>query len=171
GKGVSCGGSQNSNFFASASTAYSVVGNQFLPYPQRGSNPPPLFNSQRYIYMSRGDQRYNAGLLAHVDINDMLKPYAEFGFMQDKTTLVIAPSGLFQTNPLDPSGNGRFSVNCSNPLLRAQEAAILCTPAQIAADAANPGAVSADVGIGRRNVEGGGRVGFFNHTNYRAVAG
>jgi iron complex outermembrane recepter protein len=171
GRGVSCGGSQNSNFFQYPSTAYSVLGNQFVPYPHRGSIPPPEFNSQRYIYMSRGDERYNAGLQAHIDINDMVKPYAEFGFMQDKTTLIIAPSGLFQSNPLDPTGNGRFSINCSNPLLSAQEAAILCTPAQIAADAANPGSVSADVNIGRRNVEGGGRVGFFDHTNYRAVAG
>lgn len=170
--GVVCTGSQNSNFFQIADgNAYSVVGSQFLPWPQNNSVPPAFFNSQPYIYMSRGDQRYNGGFFAHVDINDHFKPYAEFGFMDDQTRIAVAPSGLFQTNPLDPTGNGNFNINCSNPLLSAQEAAILCTPAQIAADGANPGSVSANVNIGRRNIEGGGRQSFWEHTNYRGVAG
>ena len=170
--GVTCGGSANSNWFgAPDGTVYSVVGNQFLPWPQAGSNPPALFNSQRYIFASRGDQRYNAGLLAHVELSEAFKPYAEFGFMNDRTNVDVAPSGLFQSNPLDPTGNGNFLVNCSNPLLSAQEAAALCTPAQIAADSAVPGSVSAAVDIGRRNVEGGGRQAYFEHTNYRAVVG
>ncbi len=170
--GVACTGSPNSNLFGLPDgNDYSVVGNQFLPFPHPGSVPPPFFNSQAYIYMSRGDERYNGGFFAHVDINDHIKPYAEFGFMDDQTHIAIAPSGLFQTNPLDPTGNGNFNINCSNPLLSAQEAALMCTPAQIAADAANPGSVSANVNIGRRNIEGGGRQSFWEHTNYRGVAG
>lgn len=170
--GVACAGSPNSNYFSLANgAAYSVVGTQFLPWPQAGSNPPAQFNSQRYIYASRGDTRYNAGFLAHVDVSDAVKPYAEFGFMNDQTTISVAPSGLFQTNPLDPTGAGNFNINCSNPLLSAQEAGIICTPAQIAADAAAPGSVSANVNIGRRNVEGGGRNAFWDHTNFRLVAG
>lgn len=169
---VVCTGSQNSNLFGVGSTdQYSVVGSQFLPWPQADSIPPPFFNSQPYIYMSRGDQRYNGGFLAHVDINDHVKPYAELGFMDDQTHIAIAPSGLFQSNPLDTTGNGNFNINCSNPLLSAQEAEILCTPAQIAADAADPGSVSANVNIGRRNIEGGGRLSFWEHTNYRGVFG
>ena len=62
-------------------------------------------------------------------------------------------------------------MNCSNPLLSAQEAAILCTPQQIQADLLNPGSVSANVNIGRRNTEGGGRESYFEHSNYRAVLG
>jgi hypothetical protein len=73
------------------------------------------------------------------------------------------------TPPIRPNGN--FNVNCSNPLLSAQQAAIICTPAQIAADQANPGSASANVNIGRRNVEGGDRISFWEHTNYRAVVG
>jgi iron complex outermembrane receptor protein len=184
--GVMCGGSQSSNeFVAPNNNAYTVVGNQFLPWPQAGSNPPAVFNSQRYIYMSRGDQRYTAGFFAHVDINEHAKPYAEFGFMDDKTRIDVAPSGLFFSNPIDPTQNGGFNVNCSNPLLSAQEAAAICTPAQIAADRASPGCppvpnplpanyVSpncANLQIGRRNVEGGGRSSVWDHTNYRAVAG
>ena len=56
-------------------------------------------------------------------------------------------------------------------MLSAQEAATICTPAQIAADKANPGSVSADLDIGRRNIEGGGRESTYEHLNYRAVAG
>jgi len=168
-----CIGSSSSNLFTSPldGNNYTVVGNQFLPWPQAGSTPPPEFNSQSYIYMSRGDERYTAGFMGHMDINQYVKPYAEFGFMNDKTQIAVAPSGLFQGNPTDPTGNGNFNINCSNPLLSAQQAAIICTPAQIAADQANPGSASANVNIGRRNVEGGDRVSFWEHTNYRAVVG
>jgi iron complex outermembrane recepter protein len=170
--GVTCHGSVNSNFFQTPNqNIYSVVGNQFLPFPQAGSVPPAVFNSQQYIYMSREDDRYSAGFMAHYDFNDYVKPYAEFGFMEDKTTEVVAPSGLFQQNPTDPTGNGNFNINCSNPLLSAQERSIICTPAQIAADTATPGSASANINIGRRNIEGGGRLAFWDHTNYRAVGG
>jgi len=186
--GVACHGSVNSNWFQPASgMVYSVVGSQLLPWPQAGSNPPAVYNSQSAIYMSRGDQRYNAGVMAHLEVNDSFKPYAQFGFMDDKTIIGIAPSGLFQTNPSDPTGNGNFNVNCSNPFLSSQEQSILCTPAQIQAARANPSAPCAappspvpagyvspncaNVNIGRRNVEGGGRESFWDHTNYRAVAG
>ena len=167
-----CIGSGSSNYYKviGGSTAYTVVGDQFLPYPQAGSTPPPLFNSNTYIYMSRDDQRYTAGFMAHVDVNDYVKPYLDFNFMNDRTTATVAPSGLFRGG--NPFGtNSQYDVNCSNPLLSAQQAAILCTPAQIAADALNPGSVSSNVEIGRRNIEGAGRISYFEHTNYRGVAG
>ena len=186
--GLVCHGSANSNYFSTADgSAYSVVGNQLLPWPQNGSNPGATFNSQKYIYMSRGDDRYLGGFMAHDDVNQYFKPYAEFSFMTDKTNITIAPSGLFQSNPIDPTGNGNFNVNCSNPLLSAQEQSIVCSPAQIAAGNAAPSAPCqfvtdpvtkaitspncGNINIGRRNVEGGGREAFFNHTNYRAVFG
>jgi iron complex outermembrane recepter protein len=167
-----CSGSSNSNFFGINGTAYSVLGNQFIARGSAPTNPPAVFNSQPYIYTGRDDLRYNAGFLAHVDLNEHFKPYAEFSYMNDRTDQKIAPSALFrQSNPYDPTGNNSYNVNCSNPLLSAQEAAILCSPAQIAADLANPGSVSANLDIGRRNVEGGGRESYFEHTNYRAVFG
>src|SRR6202042_644005 len=55
--------------------------------------------------------------------------------------------------------------------LSAQQASIICTPGQIAADKVKPGSASADMDIGRRNVEGGGRLAEYEHTNYRIVAG
>jgi outer membrane receptor protein involved in Fe transport len=151
---------------------YSVLGNQFVPWGTPGTNPPAIFNSQPYIYNGRDDLRYTGGFFAHVDLSDTFKPYAEFNFMDDRTDQKVAPTALFrQSNPLDPTGAGNYYINCSNPLLSAQERAILCTPAQIAADTANPGSVSAQVEIGRRNVEGGGRESYYDHTNYRAVIG
>ena len=170
--GAFCFGTTNSNLFGINGAQYSVKGNQFVPWGTAGTNPPAIFNSQPYIYNGRDDLRYTAGFLAHVDLNDHVRPYAEFGFMSDKTDQKIAPSGLFRgANPLDPTLQGNYNVNCSNPLLSAQEASVLCTPAQIAADAADPGAVSANVDIGRRNVEGGGRDSYYEHTNYRGVVG
>lgn len=182
--GAFCSGSGNSNSFRvlGGDTTYSVYGNQFVPRGSVVTTPPAVFNSQTYIYNGREDTRYTAGFLAHVDLNEHARPYAEFGFMNDRTDQKIAPSGLFGgANPLDPLGTGSYPVNCDNPLLSTQQAGILCTPAQLAYVAANPGQPCsfangaspncADVGIGRRNVEGGGRESLYEHTNFRAVFG
>lgn len=169
---VFCLGSSNSNYFGPrpGNAAYSVKGNQFVPRSTAGLTPPAFFNSQGYIYMQRADERYNAGFIAHVDVNDFVKPYAEFAFMNDRTHQEVAPTALFrQSNVIGDTGN--YAVNCSNPLLSAQQAAILCTPQQIAADRLNPGSQSADVEIGRRNIEGGGRTYDYEHTNYRLALG
>jgi outer membrane receptor protein involved in Fe transport len=171
--GVTCFGTSNSNKFvtdAGAGVPYSVVGRQFVPYPAAGSVPPAQFNSATYDYAQRQDTRYLAGLSLHLTANEAVQPYLDFNFMNDRTVTEIAPSGLFQSSNT-VSSNGTYFVNCSNPLLSAQEAATICTPAQIAADRANPGSVSADLDIGRRNIEGGGRESTYQHINYRAVAG
>lgn len=191
--GVACSGSSNSNWFEpftgpKANSIYSVNGTSLVPIGSVTTNPPADFNSQPYIYMTREDDRYNAAVLAHEQLNDALQPYAEFYFMDDKTHQQVAPSALFKdSNPFDPFGSGNYPVNCDNPLLSAQEAGILCSPAQLTFVAANPGqacifntdpatgAVTspncADVRIGRRNIEGGGRELDYEHENYRAVLG
>ncbi len=171
--GFECLGSSNSNIFIPGNgrapgfnNAYTVVGSQLLPSPYPGSNPPAVFNSNAFEYLQRQDKRINAGFYGHEDLNDHVKPYVEFSFMDDRSDTLVAPSALFQGgNPLTSDGN--YLINCSNPLLSAQEAGVLCTPGQIAADRANPGSVSADVDIGRRNVEGGGRTAEYEHTNFR----
>ncbi len=176
--GVECFGSSNSNLFKpldpapGAGTKYDVVGTEFLPRPQFGASPPPEFNYNPYEYLQRQDKRYQAGFLAHDDLNDWLKPYMEFGWMDDKTVAVVAPSALFQGQNTQ-SADTNYLVNCSNPLLSAQEQALICTPAQIAGDRANPGSKgnSADLIIGRRNIEGGGRESFYEHNNFRFVLG
>jgi iron complex outermembrane recepter protein len=161
-----CSGSANSNYFRVNDTVYSVVGNQLLPQ-QAGSSPPAVFNSNPYLNLAREDERYNAGFMAHVEYSKWLKPYFNFSFMEDKTTSDVAPSGVFNNgnNPTTatiPGVGGQYLVNCANPLLSAQERGVLCP---------DPTQSNAVVDIGRRNIEGGPRVGFFDHTNYRAVVG
>ena len=170
--GFSCFGTRNSNEFDTdgGANSWSVVGNQFVPWAAQDSDPPARFNAGPYLYAQRHDTRYQAGLLGHLELSPALRPYVELSYMDDRTLMQVAPSGVFfGSNPFTP--DGLYLVNCSNPLLSGQEAAILCTPAQIAADKANPGSVSADVDIGRRNIDGGGRESSFEHRNYRIVAG
>jgi iron complex outermembrane receptor protein len=175
--GMHCSGSVNSNWFYPTNTAantadlvYAVQGSSFVEWGTTDTTPPAEFNAQKYIYMQRQDTRYNAGFLAHVDVNDYVKPYVEFTFMDDRTHQEVAPTALFlDANPLSLTGN--YLINCSNPLLSAQQRSLMCTPAEVAADTLNPGSVSADVEIGRRNIEGGGRTYEYGHSNYRMVAG
>jgi outer membrane receptor protein involved in Fe transport len=162
-----CAGSANSNLFTVASTGvdYAVVGSQFLPWPAENMNPPAFFNSNQFAYLSRGNERYIGGFLGHYQIAEFAEPYAEFSFMNDRTDVEIAPSGIFyQSNPLTPTGG--MLVNCDNPLLSAQQRGVMgCTAADVASGA------SKDLWIGRRNTEGGGRVSEYEHQNYRGVAG
>ena len=122
--------------------------------------------------MQRQDERYQAGFLSHLDINDAVKPYLDFSFLNDRSQAVVGPSGLFE-GANTASSDGNFLINCSNPLLSAQEAATICTPGQIAGDRAAPGSAgnSSDMLIGRRNIEGGGRTAYYEHTNFRVVSG
>jgi iron complex outermembrane recepter protein len=175
--GAECAGSGNSNYFEPVPNPdpngifYSVVGSEFVEWGTTDSTPPALFNSQPYIYIGRDNERFNGGFQAHFDLGDAVQPYAEFSFMNDRSYQEIAPSALFiDSNPLEPTSGG-YLVNCSNPLLSAQQRSIICSPAQIAADTAVPGSASAVMRIGRRNVEGGGRSSTFQHTNFRAVGG
>jgi iron complex outermembrane recepter protein len=174
---LECSGSSNANYFYPTNPAaniadevYSVQGSGFVPWGTEGTTPPYIFNSQKYIYMQRQDTRYNAGFMAHVDINDHARPYAEFSFMNDQTHQEVAPTALFRgANPLSDTGN--YLINCSNPLLSASQRSLMCTSAEVSADTLEPGSANADVEIGRRNVEGGGRTYDYEHTNYRMVLG
>ena len=178
--GAHCAGSQNSNYWQpqtgpNAFGEYSVLGNSFIDFDTAETNPPAFFNSQPYIYMQRGDERYTAGFMAHLDMTDHFQVYTEFGYMNDRSHQEVAPAAAFLfSNPNDPI-SGNYNINCSNPLMSAQQALTLCTQAEIDADAAaiaSGGApITANVAIGRRNVEGGGRSSDYEHSNYRAVLG
>jgi outer membrane receptor protein involved in Fe transport len=147
------------------------------------------FNFAPLNYFQRPDERYIAGAFANYEINDAIKPYLEFMFMDDRTLAQIAPSGDF--------GN-TSTINCNNPFLSAQQRGALCAPANLingflgnfplAAGAGfnpNPGAppinfIDPTTGttfqrgflqLLRRNVEGGPRVADLRHTSYRGVVG
>jgi iron complex outermembrane recepter protein len=173
-----CDGSPNSNQIipvANQSASYTVAGHSLLPWPQAGTSPPAEFNSEPFEYLTVQDTRYNAGFFSHYDINDYVKPFLDFSFMRDTTNSDIGPSGAGEgLNPNDPTQNGGFLVNCSpaNPLLSAQQKAVLCNSAN--APAAFPSynlASAVDIYLGRRNIEGGPRTTDYEHENFRAVYG
>jgi outer membrane receptor protein involved in Fe transport len=121
------------------------------------------FNFAPFNYYQRPDDRYTAGLFAKYAVSDSMEVYTEFSFMNDETVAQIAPSGLFFGG--GPGAGGGYLVNCDNPFLSAAQVSTFCTQRGL-----GPTDV-ASIGIGKRNVEGGGRQSALEHTSYRAVIG
>jgi outer membrane receptor protein involved in Fe transport len=114
------------------------------------------YNFNPTNYFQRPDTRITAGLFANYDVSDAFKPYMEFMFMDDHTRAQIAASGAFYGTD--------FFINCNNPLMTSAQQSQLC--------GANAGTSTLQsLYIGRRNVEGGGRIDDLRHTDYRAVIG
>ena len=112
-------------------------------------------------YYRRPSEQYAAAAFMHLDITPKVRAYTELGFHDNRSQAQIAPSGSFFTQQ---------TISWDNPLLSPAE------KAAIAAGLANPASFSgpgntADILIGRRNVEGGGRVDDIRHTSYRGVFG
>ncbi|MEO8746049.1 MAG: TonB-dependent receptor [Rhodanobacter sp.] len=132
-------------------------GNSLRPY----NNATDGYNFSRLESLQRPDTRHTAGIFAHYDVNEHAQLYLEAQYMRDNTHVQYEPSGTA------PSGVGpqTFAVPCSNPLLSASEVNTLCTLNGLTA------ADVAQVGIGRRNVEGGPLTDTFRHKSYRFVLG
>ena len=168
--GLACGGSGTS--------AKNGAGGYFLAY---GSKPGPMFvdtvdgktgafrpynfgpggdlyNYGPLNFYQRPNERYTGGVFLNYQINDHLNAYSEIGFARNTTQAQIAASGdFFSPTP----------IPCTDPLLTAAEATAICGAA---AAQGNPGG-NANLYIGRRNVEGGGRVFSVISNNIRAVLG
>jgi len=167
-----CAGSPNSNLWSRADAAdlliggqavpeAAVLGNQFVEWGTEPTNPPAFFNSNPYEYLLQKNERWTGGFFANYEINNHFKPYTDFSYMHDETRVVIAPSAAFLGDGVQ-SGGG-FFINCNNPLMSAQQAAAIgCAPGSTE---------NVEMLIGRRNVEGGGRVQEYVHDNYRVVIG
>jgi len=147
---------------------------------------PSFFNFAPYEYYQRPGRRYTAGGFANLDLSAALKPYIEVMYMDDRSVVQFAPSGLF---PADAS-----SINCDNPMLSAQQRNNICfdgnyvgqTPifdddGNLVGIEGNPTVFTDPVTglqynegvlrIGRRNVEGGPRIDDRRHRDLRVVAG
>jgi iron complex outermembrane receptor protein len=109
-------------------------------------------------FYQRPNERWTGGSFVNYQLNDHLTAYGELMFARNTTDAQIAASGDFETPTPIP---------CSNPLLTAAEATAICAAA---AAQGSPGG-NATLYIGRRNIEGGGRVLDVTNNTIRAVAG
>ncbi|RYG15272.1 MAG: TonB-dependent receptor, partial [Caulobacteraceae bacterium] len=156
-----CGGSGTASpgqFVAldAGNTSFTVGGasgvgtGTFVPY----SAATGAYNFGPANYFQRPDERYTMGAFGRYEVNDKAEVFAQLMFSDYESVAQIAPSGAF----LGPI----IELSCSNPLLSAQQrTAIAC---------AGP-ADTAQVLIGRRNSEGGGRQDSINYESYRGVVG
>jgi len=160
-----CNGSSTSAFgrFGTANGSFSVdPSGAFNPYGRNYA-----YNYAPTNFFQRPDERWSAGEFLHYDITDKLQVYNEFMFMQDRSTAQLAPGGAFYGTgtAVDPDSgipNGKTDVHCNNPLFSAAELAAICNGST---------AGTAQVTIGRRNVEGGPRFNELDHTSFRIVVG
>jgi iron complex outermembrane recepter protein len=134
-----------------------ATGNTFRPFDtaRDGYNPAP------FQTLARPDTRYNAGFFGHYTVSKRVEAYVEGTFSDDHTSVLYENAGTTPTS----SGLNVFGVNCNNPLLSAGEVNSLCTQYGLGATD------TAQVGIGRRNVEGGLRQDDFRHRSYRVLLG
>jgi iron complex outermembrane receptor protein len=109
-------------------------------------------------FYQRPNERWTGGSFVNYEINEHLTAYGEVMLARNTTDAQIAASGDFFT---------KTPIPCTDPLLTAQEATAICAAA---AAQGNTGG-TANLYIGRRNVEGGGRVLDVTNNTIRAVAG
>ncbi|WP_293481276.1 TonB-dependent siderophore receptor [Phenylobacterium sp.] len=129
----------------------------------RTSNANDVYNFGPLNYFQRPDDRYVLGGFAEYEVASWATAYADLMFMDDQSTYQIAPGGIFA---------GNFTFNCSNPFLSAQQRGRLNATAASGGGtcATNPNGLVTGT-VARRNVEGGGRQGTTQHTQYRYVIG
>jgi iron complex outermembrane receptor protein len=134
-----------------------ATGNTFRAF----DNAADSYNPAPFQTLQRPDTRYNAGVFARYNFSTRAQSYLEAQFSDDHTTVQYEPSGTTPTG----AGLNLFDVNCNNPLLSANQVDALCTQYGLGA------ADTAQVAIGRRNVEGGLRGDDFRHRSYRVLLG
>ncbi|MGH8138402.1 MAG: TonB-dependent receptor domain-containing protein [Steroidobacteraceae bacterium] len=123
-----------------------------------------LYNFGPLNYFQTPNTRWTAGTFLNYDVNPHVNAYSEIMFERNETSAQIAASGDFFNNSFIP---------CNDPLLTAEERGTICSPANLAAQtpAGGPTPSGLVLDIGRRNVEGGGRVATFRSDSFRLVVG
>jgi outer membrane receptor protein involved in Fe transport len=163
--GFYCGGSSTSfpgrfrinNIGAPGQFSRTLDPNTGLIRPFRTSPPTDFYNYGPLNYYQRPQERYQAAVFAHYDVNDSAQVYTEFMFMDNSTVAQIAPSGAFGT---------LLQVDRNNPLLQQDGGQWFRELFPTGYTAQTRG-----VTLQRRNVEGGGRQDDLGLTSYRGVVG
>lgn len=167
---LKCAGSSNYDLFysftgpqANADYFFMQPGGNLVSYSGASDE---TFNYGAYNSLIRPQTRWTGGAFAHYEVDKMLDVYANFMFMDNHNSWQAAPTGSFfgQGPSGDISGGGALFVSCNNPLLTSQFISYFCPGGTASAQ-------NAELYVGRRNVEGGGRVTDFRHTSYRIVLG
>jgi iron complex outermembrane recepter protein len=128
------------------------VGNVLRPFTAADQ-----YNFGPVNHYQRPDERYTVGAFLDYDMSETAQVYGEMMFMDDRTVAQIAPSGSFLSG---------YSVNCANPLWTAQQRQEFCGQFGLAGPTQ-----FAQVLVGKRNTEGGGRQDDIGHESYRVIAG
>jgi len=116
-------------------------------------------------YYLNPSERWTAGVFLNYDLNPHVNVYSSAMFMRNTTNAQIAPSGAF-------SITAAF-IPCADPLLNASELAVIC-PGGVGNSSETFGGTTysgSNVGIGRRNVEGGNRTFEARNDSNREVIG
>jgi len=126
------------------------------------------YNYGALSYLQRGGERYTAGAFLHYDVNDYASVYTETMYAHSASTAQYGPSGAFAYTA--------YPLRSDNPLLTPEQVATIFTPANIASNHArfpdgptDPNTVT--MYVGRRNVEGGGRLDNYTSNSLRQVVG
>jgi iron complex outermembrane recepter protein len=133
-----------------------------------------LFNFGPYNYYQTPNERWTAGTFLNYDVNSHVNLYTQIMYMRNTQQAQVAPSGDFN------QGHYNF-IACANPLLTAQEVAVICNgtgagsnqalqgfPSETYNGVNYPGVI---LGIERRNVEGQPRIEAFATDSAREVFG
>ena len=127
--------------------------NSFAPF----SNALDQYNFGPVNHFLRPSRRYNLGASGHFELNDHADVYSRLSYTNYDSTAQIAPGGIFIGDT--------STINCGNPLMSAQLKTAIGCDVDPQADESVP------LYIGRRNVEGGGRVQIFEKSVYQGVIG
>lgn len=155
------GATPSSNFATLADQTVDAKTGAFRNYSSADS-----YNYGALSYLQRAAERYTAGSFLNYEINDHVTAYSEFMFARNTSSADYGPSGEFAF--------GTPTINCAtNPLLTAGERAILCSPANIAANQATYGGTGSNITLylARRSVESGPRVDNYSSNAIREVVG
>ena len=133
---------------------------QFRPF----NTATDLYNFGPINFYQTPNTRWTAGGFLSFDVNSHVTTYGEVMYTRNETKAQIAASGDFTRTAFIP---------CNDPLLTSQEQSVICSPKNLAAQTPPGGATPTGINmvIGRRNVEGPGRVASFRSDTARLVIG
>lgn len=111
---LECGGAllaYPGNFFDNLGNSYQVTADRtFIPGLGR-------FNITPWNFYQRPDKRFTAGGFANFHFSKAAEVYAEVMAMQDRSIAQTSPSG---------DASNTQTINCDNPLISAQQRALIC---------------------------------------------